>query len=237
MPGTPRGLDLPGPPSALSDINSLPAALASTGQCQAPPSLSGCSLPSVLPEPGPELVPVPDPERDSDPPTRDPPDLTTVIIPQCEPPTPDVSSSHTLPPAEDDPLADLDGTSFLVNQELSGQDADAGSLPTTVVAVAEVGDQPLALEAAPDPAPDGTPGHSSESELSGQDADAGSLPTTVVAAAEVGDQPIALEAAPDPAPDGTPGRSLESVSSSPPTNGLARPWRPPKKKKGRKKLA
>ncbi|XP_066941422.1 uncharacterized protein [Macrobrachium rosenbergii] len=145
-PGTPRGLDLPGPPSALSDTNLLPVPLASTGQCQAPPILAGCSLPSVLPEPGPELVPVPDHEHDSDPPTRDPPNLTTVITAQCEPPTPDVSSSHTLPPAEDDPL-----------------DADAGSLPMTVVAAAEVGGQPVALEAGPDPAPDGTPGHSSES--------------------------------------------------------------------------
>ncbi|XP_066982169.1 uncharacterized protein [Macrobrachium rosenbergii] len=55
---------------------------------------------------------------------------------------------------------------------------------------------------------------------------------TVVAAAEVGGQPVALEAAPDRAPDGTPGRSSESVSSSTPRNGLARPWRPPKKKNG-----
>ncbi|XP_066963704.1 uncharacterized protein [Macrobrachium rosenbergii] len=188
-PGTPRGLDPPGPPSALSETNSLPVPLESTGQCQAPPILGGCSLPSVLPVPGPELVPVPDPERDSDPPTGDPPHLTTIIIAQWEPPTPDISSSHTLPPAEDDPLAGLDISSFLVDQELPCQNADAGSLPTTVVA-----------------------------------------------AAEVGDQPVAPEAAPDHTPDGTPGRSSESVSSSPPRKGLARLWRSPNKKKGRKKF-
>ncbi|XP_066970186.1 uncharacterized protein [Macrobrachium rosenbergii] len=189
MPGTPRGLDPPGPPSALPVTNSLPVPLASTGQCHALPILAGGSPPSVLPVPGPELVPVPDPEHDSDPPTGDPPNLTTVIITQCEPPTPDVSFSHTLPPAEDDPLAGLDITSFLVDQELSNQDADAGSLHMMVVAAAEVGGQPGAPEAAPDPAPGGTPGHSSE-----------------------------------------------SVSSLPPRTGLARPWRPPKKKKGRKKF-
>ncbi|XP_066988203.1 protein enabled homolog [Macrobrachium rosenbergii] len=188
MPGTPRVLDPLGPPSALSDTNSLPVPLASTSQCQAPPILAGCSLLSVLSVPGPELVPVPDPEHDSDPPTGDPPNLTTIIIAQCEPPTPDVSSSHSLLPAVDDPLAGLGIASFLVDQELSSQDAEADALPTMVVA-----------------------------------------------AAEVGDQPVAPEAALDPAPDGTPGRSLESAPSLPPRNGLARPWRPPKKKKGRKK--
>ncbi|XP_066941082.1 uncharacterized protein [Macrobrachium rosenbergii] len=188
-PGIPRGLAPPGPPSALSDTHSLPVPLASTGQCQAPPISAGSSMPILLPVPGPELVPVPDPEPDPDPSTGDPPNLTTMIIAQCEPLTPDVSSSHTLLPAEDDPLAGLDITSFLVDQELSGQEADADSLPTTVVA-----------------------------------------------AAEVGDQPVAPEAAPDPAPDITPGRSSESVPSSPPRNGLARPWMPPnKKKKGGKK--
>ncbi|XP_066969188.1 uncharacterized protein [Macrobrachium rosenbergii] len=92
-PETPRGLDPPGPPSALSDTNSLPVPLAGTGQCQALPISGECSLPSVLPMPGPELVPVPDPEPDPDPPMGDPPNLTTVIIAQCEPPTPDVFSS------------------------------------------------------------------------------------------------------------------------------------------------
>ncbi|XP_066969207.1 uncharacterized protein [Macrobrachium rosenbergii] len=186
-PGTPEVL-IPGSPSAFSDTNSLPEPLASTGQCQAPPNLAGCTPPSVLPMPGPELVPVLDPEHDSDPPMGDPPNLTTAIIAQCKPPNPDVSSSHTLPSAEDDSLGGLDIISFLVDQELSGQDADADSLPTTVVAATEVGDQPVAPEIALDPTPDGTPGHSSE-----------------------------------------------SVSSSPPRTGLARPWTPPKKKKGQKK--
>ncbi|XP_066965688.1 protein PRRC1-like [Macrobrachium rosenbergii] len=153
----------PGPPSALYDITSLPVPLASTGQCQAPPISGGSSMPILLPMPGPELVPVPDPEPHPDPPTGDPPNLTTMIIAQCEPLTPDVSSSHTLPPAEDDPLVGLDITSFLVDQELSGQDADTGSVPTTVVAAAEVGGQPVTPEAAPDSAPDGAPGCTSES--------------------------------------------------------------------------
>ncbi|XP_066958965.1 nematocyst expressed protein 3-like [Macrobrachium rosenbergii] len=183
-----KGLAPPGPPSALSDTHSLPVPLVSTGQCQAPPISAGSSLPSILPVPGPELLPVPDPEPNPDPPMGDPPNLTTMIIAQCKPPTPDVSSSHTLPPAEDDPLAGLHITSFVVDQELSDQAADADSLPTMVVA-----------------------------------------------AAEVGDQPIAPEAALDPAPDSTPGRSSESVPSLPTRNGLARPWRPPKKMKGQKK--
>ncbi|XP_066969194.1 uncharacterized protein [Macrobrachium rosenbergii] len=146
--GTPMGLAPPGPPSALPEINSLPVPLVSSGQCQAPPISAGSFLPSILPMPGPELVPVPDPEPDLDPPMGDPPNLTTMIIAQCEPPTPDGSSFHTLLPAKDDPLAGLDITSFLVDQELSGQNADAVSLPTTVVAAAEVGDQPVAPEAA-----------------------------------------------------------------------------------------
>ncbi|XP_066947123.1 protein enabled homolog [Macrobrachium rosenbergii] len=119
----PKGSRSPGPPSALSDTP-LPVALAITGQCLAPSILAGCSLPSALPKPGPESVPVPGPDPDLDPPPGDPPNLTTVIIAQCEPPTPDGSSSHTLPPTEDNPLAGLDITSFLVDQELSGQDAD-----------------------------------------------------------------------------------------------------------------
>ncbi|XP_066963445.1 mucin-16-like [Macrobrachium rosenbergii] len=162
-PGTLRALASPGSPSTLSDINSLPVPLASTRQCQAPPILAGSSMSTLLSVPGPELVPVPDPKPDLDPPTRDPPNFTTMITTQCEPLTSVISSSHTLLPTKDDPLAGLDTTSFLVDQELSGQDADAGSIPTTIVAAAKVGDQPIATEAALDPAPDGTPGLSSES--------------------------------------------------------------------------
>ncbi|XP_066969246.1 uncharacterized protein [Macrobrachium rosenbergii] len=187
-PGTPRGFAPRGLSSALSESNSLPVPLASTGQCQAPPISAGISITTLIPMPGPELVPVKDPEPDTDPPMGDPPNLTDVVIAYCEPPTPDVSSSHSLPPAEDNPLAGLDITPFLVDQELSDQDADAGSTPTTVVA-----------------------------------------------AAEVRDQPVATEAAPDPAPDSAPGLFPESVPSSSPRNGLARPWRPPKKKKGWKR--
>ncbi|XP_066963210.1 nematocyst expressed protein 3-like [Macrobrachium rosenbergii] len=189
MPGTPRGLDPPGPPSALSDITSLPVPFASTGQCLALSTLAGCSLPSALPEPGPESVPVPGPEHDLDPPTGDPPNLTTVLNAQCDSPTPDVASSHTPSPAEDDPLAGLDA--FSGHQELSAR-------TQTLV-----------------------PSHDGSSQEPGSRRP----------------QPVALEAAPDPAPDGTPGRSPELVPSSPPRNGRARPWRPPKKKKkGRKKL-
>ncbi|XP_066963655.1 uncharacterized protein [Macrobrachium rosenbergii] len=138
------GLAPPGPPSALPNTNSLPVPLKSPGQCQAPPISAGSSMPTLLPLPGPELVPVPDPEPDSDPPMEDPPNLTT------------------LPPAGDDPLAGLDTTFFLVDHELSGQDVGAGSVPTTVVAAAKVGDQLVATEAAPDPAADGAPFCSSE---------------------------------------------------------------------------
>ncbi|XP_066964330.1 formin-1-like [Macrobrachium rosenbergii] len=134
-PWTPRGLATPGSPSALADTHSLPVPLVSTGQCQAPPVSAGSSLPNVPPVPGPELVPMPDPEPNPDPPTGDPPNLTTMIIAQCEPPTPD---------------------------ELSGQDADADSLPMMVIAAGKVGGQSVAPEATPDHAPDSTPGHSSE---------------------------------------------------------------------------
>ncbi|XP_066963247.1 uncharacterized protein [Macrobrachium rosenbergii] len=141
-PGTPRGLAPPDPPSALSDTNSLPVPLASIGQCQASPISAGSSVSTLLPVPGLELVPAPDPETDPDPPTGDPPNLTAMIISQCEPLTTDVSSPHTLPPAEDNPLAGLGITSLLVDQELSGQDTDTGSIPTTVVEAAGVGGQP-----------------------------------------------------------------------------------------------
>ncbi|XP_066956274.1 uncharacterized protein [Macrobrachium rosenbergii] len=162
-PHPPPGQSSPQPAPPSFESNSLPVPLASTGQCQALPISARISIPTSIPVPGPKLVPVLDPEPDTDPPTGDPPNLTDVVIAHCEPPTPDVSSSHVLPPAEDDPLAGLDITSFLIDQELSSEDTDTGSTPTMVVAATEEGDQPVTTEAAPDPAPDGAPGLSPES--------------------------------------------------------------------------
>ncbi|XP_066969197.1 uncharacterized protein [Macrobrachium rosenbergii] len=177
-----------GPSSATPDSNPLPVPLGSAGQCQAPPISDGTPILTLIPVPGPELVPVLDLIHDPDPPTGDPPNLTELVIANCEPPTPDVSSSQSLSSAKDDPLADLDVAPSLVNQELSGLDANAGSTLTTAVT-----------------------------------------------APEVGNQLIATQATTDPASDGTSGLSSESLPSSPPRNGVARPWRPTKKKKGQKR--
>ncbi|XP_066961923.1 protein PRRC2C-like [Macrobrachium rosenbergii] len=168
----------------MSDSNSLPVPLESPEQCQAPSLSDVAPLLTLTSVPGPELVPVPDPHRVTDPPTGDPPNLTELIITNYEPPTPDVSSSQSPSSAKDEPLTDLNVKPSLVDQELSGWDADAGS---TLV--------------------------------------------TVVTAPEVGSLPVAPKATSDPAPDSTSGLSPDLVPSSPPRNGIARPWRNPKKKK------
>ncbi|XP_066964326.1 uncharacterized protein [Macrobrachium rosenbergii] len=161
--GTPRGFATPGPSSATPDSNLLPAPLESTEQCQALSISDRAPLLTLIPVPGPELVPVPDPNNDMDSPMGNPPNLTNLIITNCEPPCPDVCSSQSLPSAEDDSLADLNVTPSLVDQELSSQDDDAGSTLTTVVATAKVGSQPVVTRATPDPAPEGTSGLSPES--------------------------------------------------------------------------
>ncbi|XP_066969713.1 uncharacterized protein [Macrobrachium rosenbergii] len=181
--GTLRGFGSPGPSSATPDSSSLPVPVESPEQCHALSILDIAPPLTLISVPGPELVPVPDPNHVTDPPTGDPPTLTEPVIANCEPLIPD-ASSQSLSSAMNEPLADLNITPSLVDQELSNQDADTGS---TV--------------------------------------------TTVVAAAEVGSLPVASRAASDPAPDGTSGLSPESVTSSPPRNGVARPWRNLKKKK------
>ncbi|XP_066956250.1 uncharacterized protein [Macrobrachium rosenbergii] len=183
--GTPRGFAPPGPSSAMPDSNSLTVLFESTEQCQTSSVSDVAPLLTLISVPGPKLVPVLDPNHVTDPPTGGPPNLTELIITNCEPVTPDISSSQPLSSAKDEPLVDLKVTPSLVHQELSGRDTD----------------------------------------------DIGSTPTTVVTAVEVGSRPTATRATSNPAPDGTSGLSPESMPSSPPRNGVARPWRNPKKKK------
>ncbi|XP_066981195.1 putative uncharacterized protein DDB_G0290521 [Macrobrachium rosenbergii] len=149
----PQGL-----PSATPDSSSLPLPLETPEQCQAP-SISDIAPPlALIPVPGPELVPVADPNHVTDPPTGDPPNLTNLVIANRGPPTPDVSSSHSLSSAKDESLADLNITPSLVDQELSNWDANTGSTLMMVVSAAGVGSLPIATRTTSDPAPDGTSG-------------------------------------------------------------------------------
>ncbi|XP_066962229.1 uncharacterized protein [Macrobrachium rosenbergii] len=161
--GTPRGFAPLGPSSPTPDSNSLPVPLQSPEQCQASSVSDVAPLLTLTTVPGPELVPLPDPNHVTDPPMGDPPNLTELIIANCEPPSPAISSSQSPSSAEDEPLADLNTTPSLVDQELSGWDADAGSILTMVVTAAEVESLPIAPRATSDPAPDGTSGLSPES--------------------------------------------------------------------------
>ncbi|XP_066958810.1 uncharacterized protein [Macrobrachium rosenbergii] len=176
------------PSSGTPDSKPLPVPLESPEPCQAP-SISDVEPPLTLTSlPGPELVLVPDPSHVTDPPTGDPPKFTELTITNCEPPAPDDSFSQSPSSVKNEPLADLNTTPSLVDQEQSGWDAE------TVHTL-----------------------------------------TTIVPAAQVGSLPIAPRATSDSAPDGTSGLSPELIPSSPPRNGIARPWWNPKKKKGSKR--
>ncbi|XP_066967365.1 uncharacterized protein [Macrobrachium rosenbergii] len=156
------GFAPPGPSSGMNDSNSLQVPLESSEQCHSP-SISDVAPPLTLTSvPGSGLVPVPDPNHVTARLTGDPPNLTGLIIANCEPPTPGDSSSPSPLSAEDEPLADLNGTPSLADQELSGRDRDTGSTLTMVVIAAEVGSLPIAPRATSDSAPDSTSGLSPE---------------------------------------------------------------------------
>ncbi|XP_066943482.1 uncharacterized protein [Macrobrachium rosenbergii] len=111
-----QGFCTPSPSSATPDSNSLPVPLESTEQYQAP-NISDVAPPLPLTSvPGPKLVPVPDQNHVTDPPTGDPPKLTELVIANCEPPTPDVSSSQSFSSAENETLANFNVTPSPVDQ-------------------------------------------------------------------------------------------------------------------------
>ncbi|XP_066950698.1 uncharacterized protein [Macrobrachium rosenbergii] len=161
--GTPRVFAPPSPSSGMPDSQSLPVPLESPEQCQAL-SISDVEPPIALTSvPGPDSVPMPAPNCVMDPPTGDPPNLTELIIANCEPPAPADSSSQSPSSVEDEPLADLNTTPSLVDQELSSWDAEAFPTLTTVVAAAKVGSISPAPGATSESAPDSTSGLSPES--------------------------------------------------------------------------
>ncbi|XP_066963870.1 uncharacterized protein [Macrobrachium rosenbergii] len=73
-----------------------------------------------------------------------------------------------------------------------------------------------------------------DQELASPDTEVEMALALVVAAARVGSPPVASEVIPDFEPASPSGLSPESVPSSPPRTDIDRPWRNPKKKKGRR---
>ncbi|XP_066978808.1 uncharacterized protein [Macrobrachium rosenbergii] len=105
-----QGLCIPGSSSSTPDQSSPLVPLEHPKQCQSLSPKEVEQLPELNPVPGPDLVSVPVPDHVTDPPSRDPPNLTELVIANYEPSAPDNPFSSSPTASEDEPLADPTAT-------------------------------------------------------------------------------------------------------------------------------